>query len=111
MTASAKHISRSRVQSPPDAGTAAPAVNSLPNPPAAGAAVFFSDPVSAFLAVAAAHDRVTVEEFLTRCISKRMMEIGLPTALDLLNAREASQLCGGRAEVARRSHKPEVASS
>lgn len=43
MTSSVKHISRSRVQSPPDAGTAVPAVIPIPNPPAAGTVFYFDD--------------------------------------------------------------------
>jgi len=57
--------------------------------PAAGTVISFADPVSAWLAVVAAHDRVTVEDFLVRCIRRRMDEVAVFPALDLLDAPRA----------------------
>jgi hypothetical protein len=90
MTSSAKPIPRSRILSAPrHAGCAVPAAASCD--PAPGTVVYFPDPVGAWLAVVAAHDRVTIEEFLAGCIRERLKSIGLFPAHDLVDPPNASE--------------------
>lgn len=89
-----------------------------PLPPSSGAAaarspVVLPDPYGLYLSIIAAHDRCSREDFVQRAICRRLDEIGISRALDL--AMDAGGIehehCVGGAEVARRSHKPEVAGS
>lgn len=90
MTASFTQTSQDRGVSPARAMAAtAPAV--APSPATAGAGLSLSDSVLAFLAIVAAHDRTTPEEFLTRCICQRLDQIGLSRALDFVEAGRASR--------------------
>lgn len=89
-------MTASLTQSPQDHGVppvramaaTAPAVG-IPST-AAGAGLSLSDSALAFLAIVAAHDRTTPEEFLTRCICQRLDQIGLSRALDFVEAGRAS---------------------
>jgi hypothetical protein len=89
MTSSAKHIPRSRILSAPrNAGCAVP--GAVSRDPAPGTVVYFPDRVGAWLAVVAAHERVTIEEFLAGRIRERLKSIGLFPALDLVDPPSAS---------------------
>lgn len=66
-------------------GESAPA--GAPPPAGAGAAqVTLSPTVATWLAIVAAHERVTADEMLARLILRRAGAIGLGTALDLMDA-------------------------
>lgn len=62
----------------------------LQSQPQPSAGLNLSDSALAFLAIVAAHDRTTPEEFLTRCICQRLDQIGLSVALDFVEAGRAS---------------------
>lgn len=73
--------------------------------------VHIPDAVAALLAIVATHDGVAPEKFAAEAVARAVNERAEAIGIARLAQPAVYDLCAGRAAVARRSHKPEVASS
>lgn len=73
--------------------------------------VHVPDVVAALLAIVATHDGVEPETFAAEAVARAVNERAEAIGIARLAQPAIYDLCAGRAAVARRSHKPEVASS
>lgn len=73
--------------------------------------VHVPDVVAALLAIVTTHDGVEPEKFAAEAVARAVNERAEAIGIARLAQPAVYDLCAGRAAVARRSHKPEVASS